>query len=926
MINIFLASSSELTLHTYGGGEILQKVFIAISMLSGHGGIVGPLLFLCAILGFGFACCKVIGNLAFDRFVTHSFVPSLAIYTLFIVPTTTIYIEDELHKPKIYKVDHVPRLLAHFAEMASSIGYYATYGVEKAMHTVDDVKYSKTGLIFGSETALDFRRFQLTNPDLQKDLREFSKQCVLYDLALGRYSLDELKKSTDLWNFLKERTSTLGMIYYCPPNQNGTNQAQCQYLNCRQALEKFEPLFEKEKAYYAKQEIGKNLPLTFQALTQMREDSQTLISQQLMMNMLSEQFSNQKFAQERAYLQQNTTYQAAGFLAAKGVVVMRSVFEAVIYASFLFILPLALLPGGIKLLVNWAWLMIWIQFWPPFYAILNYIASIVATYTTAGLYDGVASKGLSIFTNLGLQNFANDTFALAGYLTLSVPYLSYILLQGGLHQFVQLAGTLTSPSQSAASAAASEQISGNYSYDNISVGQSSYGNTTAFQNNVAPSVSDGYFLENRGDERMDYTSNGVIYTQSASNLTSSINADQIFGESLQHQKQHAESYAETASQQYQTSIAYAANTGSSFINHLAHGDQFNEGFSTREAYDAQQAVRHMESAADHWGRQFGLSSKQSMDFALAGSVGGDFGISKLLNSIAGIGVNIGGKGTASYNSAADESQFISAALNFAQSQEFQSHFQKVKDYASTSAAASSLDEGMRLAQDFTKSLNEVQTHQESYQAAKTQLDQISDTSAWYQQNSHLIKDNLNQKYVDWAVDQFNKQYHDGTGFERFKELMHSKDPEDLCQTQALVYEFVQTEMGKQAGIAHPVYQDSHVSYANAHVPKVDKDETLQEIALNHSKNAQSINQSYGSIQEHQKQLQKEYGLEKEISDTNAYFTQAGIHYHRTATVNQFDLEKQRELHKRAWSSTSFRQETSKDYELYVPFFWRGHDE
>ena len=84
------------------------------------------------------------------------------------------------------------------------------------MHTVDDVKYTKTGLIFGSDTALDFRKFQITNPDLKKDLKEFSKQCVLYDLALGRYSLDELKKSTDIWNFLKERTSTLGMIYYCP--------------------------------------------------------------------------------------------------------------------------------------------------------------------------------------------------------------------------------------------------------------------------------------------------------------------------------------------------------------------------------------------------------------------------------------------------------------------------------------------------------------------------------------------------------------------------------------------------------------------------------------------------------------------------------------------------------------------------------------
>jgi conjugal transfer mating pair stabilization protein TraG len=252
-------------------------------------------------------------------------------------------------------------------------------------------------------------------------------------------------------------------------------------------------------------------------------------------------------------------------------------------------------------------------------------------------------------------------------------------------------------------------------------------------------------MENTGSERIDYTQNGVIYTQHASNLTSSINADKAFGESLQHQRQHAESYATTNSQQYQESIAHAANVGSSLVSHLAHADNFNEGISTREAYDAQQAVRHIESAADNWGRQFGLGSKQSVDFAVAGAIGGELGISKLLTDYTGLGINASGKGSAGYNFGADESKMISAATHFAQSQEFQSHFQKVKDYAATNSASSSMDEGVRLSQDFTKSLNEVENYQNAYQIAKTQFDQASDASAWYQQNSHLIKDNLNQK-------------------------------------------------------------------------------------------------------------------------------------------------------------------------------------
>lgn len=924
MTSIFIASASELTIHTYGGGEILQKVFVAISMLAGEGGIVGPLMFACAAIGFGFACCKLMGNLAFDRFMTQSFVPFFVIYTMFVIPTTTIHIEDELHKPKLYKVDKVPTLLAHFAELASSIGYYITCGFEEAMHTVDDVKYSETGLIFGSDTALDFRRFHLTNPDLQKDFSEFSKQCVLYDLALGRYSLDELKKSTDIWNFLKERTSTLGMIYYCPPSTK--NGQQCQYLNCRQALEKFEPFFEKEKAYYAKQEIGKNLPLTFQALTKIKQDNEKLISQQLMMNVLSDQFSSKKFAQERAYLQQNTTYQAAGFLAGKGVVILRSLFEAVIYASFLFILPLALLPSGIKLIVNWAWSVIWIQFWPPLYVILNYIASIVAAHTTVGVHEGVANKGLSIFTNLGLQNFANDTFALAGYLTLSVPYLSYIILQGGLNQFVQLAGTLTSPAQSAASAAAVEQISGNYSYDNISVGQSSYGNTTAFQQNIAPSVSDGYFIENKGSERIDYTSNGVIYSQNASNLKSSINADEVFGESLQHQRQHAESFVETTSQQYQESVAHASNIGSNFARHISQAQNVNSGSSTREAYDAQQSVRHMESAADNWGSQFGLTSKHSLDFAIAGAIGGELGISKLLNAVAGVGLNGSVRGSGGYNLGEDESEFLSAALNFSQSQEFQNSFQKVKDYASTLAFSSSNDEGVKIAQDFAQSLNDSKSYQEQHQAAKSQLDQVSDTSSWYQQNSHLIKDNLNQEYVDWAIDRFNEQYQDGTGFDRLKDLMQSSDPSDVWKSQALVYEFIQAEMNKKCGIANPTgYRDSNAAYENANIQNVDGIQKVNEIFGDYNQSAEWFNKIYGSANETKKILDSGFENAKGDQDSFSYFTENEIHYHRQAAANRFDIKKEKKFRHRA-ESTFSQTKTSSEYQLEVPSFWKRGEE
>lgn len=918
MMETFLATHG-LTIHTYGGGKILKEVLTALAMLSGDNGILGPLMFFCAVIGMGLVCCKVLFHLDYEILFKHYLFPFLALYTALIIPTTTVRIEDELHKPHVYKVDGVPRLLAHLAEMVSSMGYYVTTALETAMHTVDDLKYTKTGLIFGSDTALDFRRYEITNPDLKKDLREFCHQCVLYDLALGRYSLNDLKTSTDLWGFLKQRTSKMGMMHYCSPELNpATGKKQCEYLSCQHAIAKLEPLFQQEKAYYAKQEMGKNLPLTFQAVTHLKEDSQKLISQQLMMNVLTEEFSAKEFAQQRAYAQQNSIYQIVGAGAAKGIVIMRAVFEALIYVSFILVLPLSLLPSGIKFLLNWVWMAVWIQFWPPFYVILNFIATVM----TDTLNPVIASKGLNLLTSIGLQNFNQDTAALAGYLMLSVPYLSYMILQGGLQQFVQLSGTLTSPVQSGATAAAVEQTSGNYSYDNISIGQQAFENTTAFQNQVAPSLSAGYFAENKGYERTDYTTSGAIYTQQASNPTSSIQADLVIGESLQQQHQYAESFAETATQQYQTSVSQATQVGSGLMSHLAHAEAFNETYSSREAYDMQQTIRHLESSADNWGKQFNLSSKESMDIALAGAIGGELGVSKVLASFAGVGVNASGKASTGYNWGADESKLMSSAVNFAESAEFQEGYQKVRDHALSQASSSSQDEGVRLSQDFSQSLNEVQNSQEAYQVAKTELHQASETSSWYEQNAHLIKDNLNQKYVDWATEKYNTLYQDGSGLQRFKQVMQSSDPQDAYQRQSLLSEFVQAEIDGHTRISSPSrYQIPIEAYEKAQVAQVEPQPAKEKILEDYAGDAQGMHQLYGHLADHQSELKQHVQEAGERQDSYAYFTQNDMRYDKQAAINRLNGEKQRKMYDRAWEGIA-GQETANDYRVKPAPFWK----
>jgi len=183
-----------LTIHTYGGGEILEKVFNAIAMLfNSSGGIVQPIAIIVALVAGIWAIARAFFSSP-EQFMSKYFLPLITIPAIFMIPTSTVHIEDVLTN-KGYTVSNVPMFLAKFSELVSSIGYSMTEKIEKVMHTPNDQTYLSTGMIFGGETSFDISRYKISNPDLEYNLRSFSKQCVFYDMALSRYSMDELKKN-----------------------------------------------------------------------------------------------------------------------------------------------------------------------------------------------------------------------------------------------------------------------------------------------------------------------------------------------------------------------------------------------------------------------------------------------------------------------------------------------------------------------------------------------------------------------------------------------------------------------------------------------------------------------------------------------------------------------------------------------------------
>ena len=924
----FLLSHS-LTIVTYGGGEILTKIFQAISMIfnNGEDGIMRPLMVICASLGGFYALTRAFFSSSFEALILHYYFPLLVIGSCFLVPTTTVHIEDVLKKVKLggelrtssYSVSHVPLLLGKFAEIVSSIGYQLSEKIEKVMHMPNDPSYNATGMIFGSEAALDMSRYQISNANLEQNLHLFSKQCVLYDIALGRYSLDDLRTSTDLWKFFEDKTSQVRMIRYCPPDAGG-NLKLCTYESCKNAIEKMKPFFDKEKEKYAKLEIGRNLPLTFQALTGFQQSSadaigKELVAQQLTLNVLTDVLSKGNFAKRRAYDQQQSTYRTLGSLAANGLVTMRVVFEALIYVSFVFILPLSLFAGGLKSLLHWAWLTIWIQLWPPLYTILNYVMLLAARAKFGGWFSGLAAsqQGLSLFTSIGMQNLNDEIFALAGFLGASVPYLSFILLKGGISSFVQLASSLTAPSQNAASSAAAEQTSGNYSFANTSFGQMSYENTSAFQAQMAPNISSGYFIDNQGDISTTFSQHSApVVNQSSSLLRTSILSDEVIGNSFQAQRQEAQSDLRNITENFMDSLSTSSRWSSDCILHLAHSDNFSHGYSGRESYAVQESANYLQSVAENWGQQYGFNARESLDILANAALSGGLGKSFLTYASLEAKIGVGGSGSRGTS----REEILNSALSTVQNESFQKNFQKITDFAYSETNGSSTETGSRENRAYAQSLDQLYSKQLAYQSAESYLEQISENESWFKQNSHLIKQSLNDAFIGWMDARFEG------GYSQVRDILSRDCSEEI---QPLVREFVQ----------------SFITERN--IPSLmSKEKFHQEVDV------REIGTKKQAIGEGEEIVQKVFStliddkLEKNIERrekiTERYHAAQGQHIHqaggakdqlnqhRNEAIDHFDQNNERYLLGRLWNGLDKSENLSSKFKISEASFWMNGEE
>ena len=772
----------EYTIISYGAGEILDTMFNAIAALlnSKTGSIYTSMIRMGLSIGLLWATVLMIFGQRM-QFFTNWMIPFFLILTLFFAPTCTVIIKDPVTRQPPYIVKHVPLGLGAFAGTVSKLSDTITRKIEAVFSLPDDLKYHKTGAVMASNLIAESRSYHITNADLLATMREFVNQCVVYDALAGRkYTMHDLRTSDDIWGLVSQNASPARCFKFKAP-ERGAQAKICtckegvvelkKYLNIEveNAFQYFGNKFfsqkgqkkDKVKLINPSRELKQFLPISYSYMANMAKSASDIMMQQMMIYSVIDSIESKStelgnapnFAVRRAYLQQRAQQETLAGIAGQKLIAMKNVMEALIYAAFIFIFPLAMLPMGWKFIARWGGLLLWVHLWPPLYAVLNFIMNMAARSKGIGMVTLGEGTGVTIANSVGFMNFHADMAAQAGFMSIAIGALAYALVKGGAGSFVHLANHLGGPATMAASRAAEDLISGNYSFGNVSQGVMQANNSTFGQQMMSPSYHSGSFRQSDGHSERNTT---VYGTQIVSVAASQLQRSVSMNESVSHAStQQASNAAQTAENK---SIAAAHSNAESYRNaydlSVIQGRSISEGdtHSISQGTSESRAFNELQQHVDKFATDHGISNEKASNFLFSASaaVEGGIGFSFLGNGLTAK-ASVGS--STDWRTSESDRKTFSDAMDYAKQEGFQDSLSGVVSHAKDIRASELTDEGKKYHTAMNAASEQSNQLRNEASASYQKSQSYSELASKAKQHGHQINANMNQEYFNWLQQQ-----------------------------------------------------------------------------------------------------------------------------------------------------------------------------
>jgi conjugal transfer mating pair stabilization protein TraG len=777
---------------TVGGGEYIVNVLNAVASWTGAGGYKS-LIQVTMVMGLALAVIVLAFNQDWRAWLNW-FLGATLIYMCLMVPRMDVHVTDRVN-PSLApaNVANVPLGLALMASFTSQVGDYLTRSAELVFGLPDDLNYSKNGMIYGARLMEATRSLRISDPEFAANLDEHVRQCVFYDLLLGRYSMKQLAESDDVWTTIAPGSAARAQKFV---SRQADDSVTASIVTCRDAytalsnqwaglidsmaLSAGRQLYPRQSAALAKTKLLADLPVAYQYLSGVSKNASDIFRQVLTINAMNQAMhgfagasgtsSIDVFAQTRADIQTERTYASIAENAMKWVPILNVVLTVVFYAMFPVIFPLFLMPKtGPVALRGYITGFFYLAAWGPLFVILHMILMFKGASDVAAAGGGT---GLSLATFAGMTDVNRDIGLLAGYLVASVPFLAGGVAKGAL----AISGQATSylnPSQNAAEEAAREASTGN-----VSLGNSNLDNSTVFSRQFAqgalnPSISYGA-PQTRGfsDVGTQTTSFGEAEFASVPNsqypFTPTLGQD--FTSRLSTMASQSRGQSETYSNLAQQSTSSAVTRFDEIRNAYSQGRSSETVSGTGSNDSIGTAFSEVDNASTTLQRQFGLSRRAADDITVSWFLNGQ--------ASAGVGgslgpVELGAKASGGRNKSWTDSDVGIASEDRNRITGTLQQLSDTRNWSNTregflrQTSSSSSSQVSTSAAGLSRSLTEAQTYSVEARRAEELASRLENQASWYEGANAAGSLNLSQAYREWGMAELeaNRDYYGPVRFD-----------------------------------------------------------------------------------------------------------------------------------------------------------------
>jgi conjugal transfer mating pair stabilization protein TraG len=632
-------------IYAYQNADSLFGIFNAIVAILGSNDYAAS---IAAVAFFGFVAALVAYAFAPEKLQGWKWLATVVLtFSVLIVPRVTVGIVDKTGGAPVKVVGNVPLGVAVLGSVTSTIGHVQTGLLETAFQTIpgagalpQELSYQQNGLMFGNRLIRETRGVVFRDPAFRTDLVNFIHNCTTFDLLDGTLDPMVFTSSDDVWSMMATpnpaRFSTLTSasgsvgIDTCTNvylSLNGRLPAQIGQLQGWLAFQMNPTLPGAAAASVIAGQIQQAYMKN--SIANASATAADIIRQNAMLNAIEDtgkligQKSNDPAAmvlavgRAQATAQQNAAWINNGKIAEQALPVFRNVIEAITYAIFPLVVLLMLLTSGRETMLifkGYALILIWIQLWPPLYAILNYMASIYAAYDLAAAADvGAGGKALSLQTASAIYSRAISGEAVVGYLAITIPFIALAATRRLENIGSSLIGGL-SGLQATVSGATSSAALGNAAMGNVVMDQMRLApnRTSAFMSSIQDDSSGDTFSTHALTGR---TAASLLRNQGFASRVVSMRVSEQDVQDASRQVDAARSDAVSANRERSSVLTEAFTKGVSKL----HSTRSMDGMTTSGFEQWGETLNQVDQITKGLAASTGLSQSQVANIALGAS-------------------------------------------------------------------------------------------------------------------------------------------------------------------------------------------------------------------------------------------------------------------------------------------------------------------